>query len=328
MWDLDNSTDYGALWNWVRDKDGTHCWLVAVRGTFDILPSGELVVANEQPPPPREPQFRGDPATSSLVLDSDLLSQKPGTDIVLDAVAYAPQGRPTKRVEVSLHVAELSKTLIVHGPRVYVPGLTGGVATSSPRSFITQPIHYESDLKNPDVRKQRMDIRNPVGKGVAANERDLYDQPAHVVEYPGEDRSARPAGFGPVASFWSPRRERAGTYDAGWQETKKPLLPDDYDPLFAFSAPEDQRLARPVLGGELVVITNMSPEGVLRFRLPDISLIFRTHFGSRRIVHAGSLTTVLITPHTRRLSMIWQSALPVPALETDYLDFTFIAEEA
>jgi hypothetical protein len=198
---------------------------------------------------------------------------------------------------------------------------------------VTQPIHYEwafggSDLKSPDVRKQRMDIRNPVGKGVAVDARDLYDQAAHVVEYPSGISTAGPAGFGPIASFWSPRRDLAGTYAARWEETKKPLLPEDYDPAFALSAPEDQRLSHPIRGGELVVITNMSPEGVLRFRLPDISLIFRTHFGSRRVVHEGSLTTVLITPHARKLSMIWQSALRVPALETDYLDFTFIAEEA
>jgi len=332
MWDLDNSTDYAAEWNWIRDKQGVHSWLVAVRGTFDIMPNGELVVAKEQPAPPREPQFRGDPATTSLVLDSDLLAQKPGTDIILDAVAYAPEGRPTHRVEVSLHAGPLSKTLIVRGPRVYVPGVAGGVAISASVPFFTQPIHYEwafggSDLKNPDVRRQRLDVRNPVGKGVVIDERDLLDQPAHVVEYPGGATTVGPAGFGPIASFWSPRRERAGTYGARWEQTKKPLLPDDYDPAFAFSAPDDQRLAHPLRGGELFVITNMTPEGVMRFRLPELSLFFRTHFAGGSVVHEGSLTTVFITPHTRKLSLIWQTVLPVPALETDYLDFTFIAED-
>ncbi|GAC1468449.1 MAG: DUF2169 domain-containing protein [Gemmatimonadaceae bacterium] len=332
MWDLDNSTDYSAVSGWTRDRDGVHQWLVAVRATFDIMPDGDLVTSPQQPDPPREPQFRGDPATSSLVLDSDLLAVTPATDIVLDAVAYAPKGRPANRVEVSLQVARVSKTLIVHGPRVYVRGVTGKLVTSGSLPFVTHPIHYEwayggSDLRNPDARKQRMDRRNPVGKGVTADERDLYEQPAHVVEYAGS-HGTNPAGFSPIASFWSPRSERAGTYGSRWEQTRKPLLPDDYDPLFASSAPEDQRVFGP-LTGEVVFLSNMTPEGALQFRLPEMAIALRTHFDHRPpVVHQASLATVFITPHEYKVSMIWQGALPVATLEMDYLDYTFIAEEA
>lgn len=331
MWELDNSTAYAAERNWIRDKEGVHSWLVAVRATFDIMPTGQLAVAEEQPAPLLEPQYRGDPATTSLVLDTDLLAEKPGTDIVLDAWAYAPGGRPAETVEVSLHVSGLSKTLIVYGPRVYRRGPLG-LTTSSSRPFTTQPIHYEwafggSDLKNPDVRQRRMDDRNPVGKGVSIDERDLYDQPAHVIEYPPREARGRPAGFGPIASFWSPRRERAGTYDTRWELSKKPLLPDDYDPAFALSAPDDQRAPQPLQGGESVLIRNMTQEGILRFDLPKISLSFQTVFPFRSVEHRGSLTTVFVSPHAKKLSMVWQSVLRVPALDTDYLDFTLIAEE-
>lgn len=332
MWELDNSTDYSAARNWIRDRGGVHSWLVAVKATFDILPTGQLAAADEQPAPLLEPQYRGDPATTSLWLDADLLAEKPGTDIILDACAYAPKGRPTDAVRVSLQVSELSKTLLVYGPRVYRRGLLG-LTTSSPRPFTSQPIHYEwafggSDLTNSKVQKRRIDDRNPVGKGVAVNSSDLYDQPAHVIEYPrGKAARRGPAGFGPIASFWSPRCTRAGTYDTLWERSRKPLLPEDYDPAFALSAPDDQRLSRPLRGGESVLITNMTPEGMLRFDLPKISFTFRTVFPFRSVAHRGSLTTVFIAPHARKLSMVWQSVLRVPALETDYLDFTLITEE-
>jgi hypothetical protein len=331
MWELDNSTGYAAERNWIRDKAGVHNWLVAVRATFDILPKGQLILSDEQPPPLLEPQYRGDPHKTSLLLDSDLLAEKPGTDIILDACAYSPRGRPASAVKVSLRVAGLSKSLIVYGTRVYKRGVWG-VTTSSQQMFTIQPIQYEwafggSDLKNPDMRKCRIDERNPVGKGVALDTSELYGRPAHYVEYPGRSASkSGPAGFGPISNFWSPRRQRAGTYDANWEKNKKPLLPDDYDPSFALSAPDDQRLTQPLRGGVPFLLTNMTPEGILRFELPDIALRFKTYFRFREEEHRASLSTVFITPHAGKLSLVWQSALKVPALDTDYLDFTLITE--
>jgi hypothetical protein len=76
MWVLDNRTAYAAERNWTRDKEGTHLWLVAVKATFDIGPSGRVTLADQQLPPALAPEFRGDPTTSSLLVDSDLLHYK------------------------------------------------------------------------------------------------------------------------------------------------------------------------------------------------------------------------------------------------------------
>lgn len=333
MWTLDNLTPYAAERNWARDREGRHQWVVAVRATFDIGADGTLSIADEQPGPPLAPEYHGDPASTSLRLDSDLLAQKPGTDIVLDACAHAPGGRPASAVEVSMHVADVSKRLVVHGPRFYRHGSLGTSITSA-EPFVTQPIRYEaafggSDLKDDDLRRRRIDERNPLGRGVAVDARSLHDQPAHTIEYPGGDAAKKgPAGFGPILAFWSPRRQRAGTFDRHWEETKKPLLPDDYDPAFALSAPDDQRPGKPLQGGEPVLITNMSPSGALRFELPRITLALETSFGLRSTPHAALLTTVFIVPGAAKLSMIWQSALSVPVRDADYLDFTTITEGA
>ena len=85
MWALDNRTAYAAERNWIRDKNGVHHWLVAVKATFDVALDGRLKLADEQPPPLLEPEYRGEPGSSSLRLDSDLLAVKPGTTVAVFA---------------------------------------------------------------------------------------------------------------------------------------------------------------------------------------------------------------------------------------------------
>jgi hypothetical protein len=333
MWALLNKTAYAAGRNWIRDKTGAHHWLVAVKGTFDIAPTGKLTLADEQPPPVLAPEHRGDAASTSLRLDSDLLAVKPATDVLLDACAHAPNGQPAPTVPVFLRVGDVEKTLLVHGTRVYYQGALG-VTTSKPLPFTTRPIHYEwafggTDTTDPDSRKHRIDARNPIGKGFAVDAGRLEQQVAHAIEYPnGDPKKAGPAGFGPIAGFWSPRLERAGTYDARWERSKKPFLPDDYDDRCALSSPDDQRPSARLRGGETVAIVNMTAAGTLRFELPKISLAFRTRFGGRWEEHPAALSTVLIGTESAQLSLVWQSALRVPAPDTDYLDATEIVERA
>lgn len=332
MWAIKNKTAYATERSWTRDKQGMHHWLVVVQATFNIAPGGRLALVDDQPPPLQEPEYHGDPAKSSLRLDADLLSPKPGTDVVLDASAYAPAGRPARQVDVSLRIGELEKTLLVFGPRVYRGGLLG-LKVSAPQPFAVQPIRYEwavggADTSHPDPRRHTIDMRNPVGKGAANAARTLDGQPAHAIEYPGTNPfHAGPAGFGPIASFWSPRREQAGTYDQQWEQLRRPLLPDDYDEHFALSAPADQRLTQPLRGGELVQLRNLTAEGELCFQLPRIFLAFRTYFGDRSVEHRATLTTVFIATEERKLKLIWQSALRVPMRDADYLDTTLIWEK-
>ena len=332
MWALDNQTKYAAERNWVRDGRGAHLWLVAVRATFDVGIDGRLSLADEQPAPLLEPEHYGDPATTSLRFDSDLLARKPGTDVVLDANAHAPRGRAARSVVVSLRIGAVRKSLVVYGPRRYRRSVFG-LTTSSSKPFTEQPIHYEhafggADLTSRNPRKQRIDARNPIGLGFTLKRRRLVGTPAHTIEYPkGKPARSGPAGFGPIASSWSPRRELAGTYDARWERAKKPLLPDDYDERFALCAPADQRPARPLRGGEPVELVNLTPEGSLRFELPKIYLSFSSHFGRRAVPHQALLSCVAIVPDQRKLSLVWQSSLPVAKGDVDYLDETTISEK-
>jgi hypothetical protein len=334
VWVVDNRTPYAAERSWLRDKAGAHHWLVAVQATFDVASSGALTLADEQQPPPLEPAYRGAPASSSLVRDSDLLAIKPSTDVIVDAAAHAPKGRPAPTVNVSLRIDDMEKTLLVHGTRVYYQGVVG-LTASAPRPFLTAPIRYEdafggADTRHPEPHRHRIDARNPVGRGFAVDPKTLVDTQAHAVEYPrGNPAKVGPAGFGAIASFWSPRLERAGTYDGAWERSKKPLLPEDYDETFALSAPDDQRPAKPLRGGETVTLLNMTPAGALRFQLPRIHLAFATRISGRIEHHrAPTVATVFIAPERMKLQLVWQSTLRVNHRELDYLDDTVVSEKA
>jgi len=329
MWQVLNYTPYGAGKSWIRDKTGQSHWLVAIKATFDILEGGRLRRSEEQPPPLLAPEFWGDPATTSLREDWEVTPPKLSTDVLVVGSAYAPGGRPAPSVLVSLRFADVFKTLVVHGPRVYGDGLSAGEG----EPFVSAPIRYESafggsDLSSPDPRQHRFDPRNPVGRGVGGPEGQRLTGLAHTIEYPDGIASRRgPAGFGPIASFWSPRRERGGTYDEAWEKRKKPLLPDDHDERSWLCAPDDQWPSSPLRGGEIIQLQNLTPGGLLQVELPKLYFAFSTKFGSRVEQHRARLGTVTLAPDVGKLSMVWQTALAVRATEADYLDETRVLEK-
>lgn len=331
MWALTNRTRYAAERNWTRNTEGVHEWLVAVRATLDIAPDGSLRLTEKQLPPVLAPEYFEEPGKSSLRYESDLLGAKPGTEIVVVANAHAPGGRAATTVPVSLRAGRLSKELLVHGERVYYQGAVG-LTVTAPRPFTTRAIRYEVafggvDLSDRDPRKHRIDERNPIGRGFTMSAGRLVETPAHAVEYArGNPATVGPAGFGAIDPSWMPRRALAGTYDAQWENTKKPLLPDDYNPAFAMGAPHDQIVTEPLVAGERVELRNMTPDGLLWFAVPAVSLKLTSRFGSRRVEHAARLTTVLVEAEERRASLVWQSALRVAPADVEYLDETVIVE--
>lgn len=326
MWHLDNRTPYAADYTWGRDKEGVHEWIVAVKATYHIQPDGALILAEEQLPPLLAPEYHGEPGASSLRYDADLISPKPATDIVLVGSAHAPGGRPSTEFWVALRIGRQSKQLRVVGDRFWRQGIFGLTATS-PRPVAQVPLVYERayggfDQSDPDPTRQRMDARNPVGCGLVVEEgRPLPNfEPAD-----GNLEKAGPAGFGPLDSFWSPRRELGGTYDERWQAGRYPLLPSDWDPRTLQCAPLDQQVNRP-LRGEVIELTNLTPSGYLRFSLPALSLRLRTRLDGHTHEHRGELATVVLEPDVPRVSLVYQSTLKVRN-NGDYLDETIITEK-
>lgn len=331
MWAVVNRTPYKVESTWGRDKEGVHEWIVAVKGTFDVKPDGSLKLADEQLDPLLLPEYNGEDGVSSLRYDADLVASKPTTDVVLNGTAYAPKGRPSTNFLISARVDRIRKVIRVVGNRWWKQGLFGS-KPSAVEPITELPIIYERayggyDQTDPDPKKQRMDPRNPVGCGVVAKSHHRLGQPLPNFEHPkGSLEKAGPAGFGAIDSFWLPRRNFCGTYNKIWEQCRRPLLPEDWDPRSLLCSPTDQRPNTYLNGGERVELVNLTPSGVLLFTLPKVYLTFTTRFGRRTEEHGGRLATVIIEPDHPRVIMVWLSSLSCRT-DVDYLDETIVREE-
>ena len=310
MWQVENLTPFAAAGNWIRDRDGAEVWLVAVRCTFRILPDSTTEPSEEQPSPIMAPTYRGDPAASSMIYDTDFCLTKPTTDVLLNGHAYAPGGVPTRRVDVTMRLPGISKTLRIEGDREYQRDVFG-VSTGSAQPFIKMPIIYERTYggKEPDrpvnVNRPQFDVRNPIGTGFAPS----LGAVAPNIRNPA--LSAKdPSGFGPIPPHWQARVKYAGTYDTKWEKERLPLYPDDLDDRFFLCSPADQRPKSFLRGGEIVDLVNLTPEGQLAFMLPRVAFRFETEFrGKPSVAHRANLHTVIIEPDVPQLVMVWHTAL-------------------
>jgi hypothetical protein len=315
MWQVDNRTPFAAERGWVRDRNGAEVWLLAVKCTFDIRPDGSTEVSPEQPPVLRVPEYHGEPGQSSLRYEADLVLSKTTTDIIVNGHAYAPGRQSVEQMEAGFRVGPVQKIVRISGDRVW-----GAAGPSAPRPFTKMPLVYERAFGGVDARSDRpdrdWDWRNPLGTGFAVSREHLGGVALPNIEYPNDVVAAwndrpQPAGLGPIGSHWQPRAGFAGTYDERWMQTRRPLLPEDFDERFFQCAPQDQQAPGFLRGGEPVVLYRLTPERDLRFALPTIYLGFDTHFfdGSRVIHRARRLHTVILEPDVPRVSLVWHTAL-------------------
>jgi hypothetical protein len=318
VWSLINDTPYLAERAFCRDRDGAEVWLVVVKATFAITAGGETILADEQVPIVKAPEYWGKAGQSSLRYDSDLVPTKEATDVLLHGRACAPPGRRVTEVDVDLRIGPVAKRLRVFGRRFWT-AVGPDLLLSRPAELESLPLMYEVAFGGIDVKaapgERRGEVRNPIGVGFAAAPETLKDTVAIAVEYPDslvkspEDRPP-PAGFGPIPREWSPRTELAGTYDEAWEESRRPLVPLDFQDRFYQCAPEDQQVRPYLRGGEPVQVTNTTAQGQLSFTLPRVSLGFETKIGGGVVHHHATLHTVVIESDVPRAILVWQTALP------------------
>jgi hypothetical protein len=314
IWNLSNDTPYVAFVTLAADRDGRDLWLVVVKATFDIHPDGSLSRAAEQVPVTLAPIHAGEPARSSLLLESDIDYAKPGVDVVVQGTVRTPRGEPAREVVVGLEVNGRRKLLRALGDRMWEPS-AGGVVASPPALFVAFPLVYERAFGGYDPEATGdHDERNPAGCGYARNLRSLLGQPAPNLEYPDEPVDAwrartRPAGLGPVARSWRPRRDLAGTYDRRWEDERMPLLPLDFDERFFLCAPSDQQFES-LPGRAVVRLVGMTDDAPLAFKLPYLALGLNTRMGEEVIARRPALRTVLLLPDRRQVVLVYHDAMP------------------
>lgn len=309
------------------DRHGREVLAVIAKMTWSVSPIGNVTIARPIAPVRLFDIPRGEGLYSSLRYASDAVCEKPGTEVLLIGTAHPPHPEATKQT-VSLRVetgrATLQKSLVVHGPRVWVPGLLG-LAPGPSGKMAKTPLIYEwayggVDATNPDAITA--DYRNLSGTGYLERKSGLAGKPAPVIEdprFPLSSRSPAPAGFGPVPAHWLPRAARAGTHDDVWKRERAPLCPLDFDPRHNLCAPDDQWLSEPLLGDEPIEVTGATKEQAWRFRLPRYSPVFHSTVQGRTFEHETHLDTVMIDADERTVELVWRIQVVLPR-KTEHLE--------
>ena len=319
MLQLKNATPYEASINLFADPEGIDTLYVVVKGTYHL--AGAPKLAEEQVPVVAADEYRDDPASSSLIHVSELHLAKPSTDVVLVGQAWAPRSRAVEQLDVTVAVAERSKTVRVFGDRKWNGGILG-VSISAPVPFESMPLVYErafggTHKTDPDSETALAEERNPIGVGFRGKRKPKemvgeplpnLEDPERLIKKPGDP--VTPAGFGFIAPSWLPRRTYAGTYDEAWQKKRAPILPEDFDPRFFNAAHPDLTFDRFLEGGEQVQVENVNPRGPLKFRLPRCGADLEVLMDGEAQHPELNLETVLIEPDDERLCLTWRAALP------------------
>ncbi|MEW9306320.1 DUF2169 family type VI secretion system accessory protein [Labrys neptuniae] len=290
------------------DNTGKEFGVVIVKGTYEFAPSGRLLLAEEQAALVFTDLCHGAVNVTSLRHPSDLVPNKPSTDIIVNAVARASGGEPKPswicglRIEAQDGATVVEKNLRVTGPRQWVPRWRRqlsdreiqewrkhrrwfeGWQLSEPEPISYLPLHYEYAYGGPKPVGQDengepiLDFSpyNPLGRGALDEEwSDLtISHPAPQVEAVNDPVSAAytshaPQSLGPIPPAWEPRLPLGGTYDDDWDKNVWPNWPADYQFAYNNSAHPDLICGSYLRGDERVTLTNLiTDEPTTVFDLP------------------------------------------------------------
>ncbi len=336
---IDNQTPLVLEPVYLEDEDGRPTLTTVVKATFDVLPRGRLVLADQQRPLDAAGTFWGPPEASSHRFEPEVAPIKVATDVAVVGHAHAP--RPgTTSMDVGVRVGPVSKGLRVIGDRMwYRVGL--GHALTPPRPFERIPVQYERafggwDRSSPDPTQHACERRNTVGRGFHATHRDPdttdlapnIEDPAALIE--GFRDHPAPAGFGFTLPGWLPRASLAGTFDAQWEATRKPRLPADFDRRFYNGAAAGLVAPGLLRGDEPVSVLGMRPEGGVAFSLPGIAPpAVRVSIVRRPDERpALALDTVILDMDQMQLILLWRARMRLPEGPADVRSMELVSEPA
>src|SRR5687768_10055564 len=114
-----NATPFSAERGFYRDRRGAELWMGVLRASFDVGADGRVKRAERQTVPRRAAAWMGEPGLSSLLDDSDFQARG-GTDLFISGHAHAPGGKSAQSVDIGWRLGSLSKTVRVHGERIWV----------------------------------------------------------------------------------------------------------------------------------------------------------------------------------------------------------------
>lgn len=320
--DFVNETKVESGWTLGFEPDGRELLVVAIKATFQIPKNGEEPeLAQEQVPLTEADEFTGEPGFSATLYETDYAHRKPFCDVLLNGSAYAPDGRPKNSVRVALRVGSMNKSFNVVGDRMW-DRLILYTKPTPHRPFVRIPITYDRAYGGADKHPDKIDkiktyTKNPIGVGYYpySNGKHLIGKPLPNTEEIGKPIKSKngnylPMSFGPIGRNFKSRIPFVGTYNQEWLDYVAPFWPDDFDYRYFQATSPDQQIPYPK-GGEMVILQNLTPEGLTKFQIPRLSMpVIFVQYRGKDIIKEAVLDTILIEPDHKRFMLTWRVPLP------------------
>ena len=321
--ELTNLAGGTAVWTLGAEPSGRESVVVVLKRVLAIPGPDETAAFTEEAPEPvYADEFAGEPGLSAPLREYDFAAFKPRCDILVEGPALAAGGDPVPEMTAGVKIGEVRKTFSVIGPRRWINGV-GGLRPSAPEPFVSAEVTYGeafggTDISGGDPKSHVACRANPVGRGFApktpAKELEglalpSTEEPGRSIKSPGD--RLKPMALSPVGRSWPPRVDYAGTYDQAWLDEVFPFLPGDFDERYYQAAPEDQQTAY-LQGGEEAAVLGFSRDGLLRFRLPDLStpIVFYRK-GDGALEAEMRADTIVFQPGRRRVEITWRARVPL-----------------
>ncbi|HTN82887.1 MAG TPA: DUF2169 domain-containing protein, partial [Sorangium sp.] len=238
----------------------------------------------------------------------------PGAGVLVRGHAAAPAGTTATGLSVRVALFREDRWLLDKVLHVYGDWTR---EAPSPRPFSLMPLVYERAYGGPHIDA------NPVGVGGVGGVSSGMALP-NIVD-PADP--LRPAGLGPIARHWAPRRgllarDRALDHpvpelDGSFDFLPVPELDGSFDFRYFHAAPADQQI-EPLRGDEWIFLQGLHPRCPwLRSRLPSaraLARLYRTGAGSDEGGQPIELVADTLTIDADRLlcSVIWRGNVALP----------------
>lgn len=311
--ELNNYTPFASIsWENVDANNNWYATLIS-RVKLDITASStdrnlELKLSKDQGELFSKDTYYGEVGESSVQYESDYITYKPNTDVILNANAISPKNKKRSAWDCGIRIFDNNQKLLkeyglkVKGEKelhraglVWVPGF---------RKRSTQvPIRYERSaggtikkvFENKEDKHIKCNYYNPVGCGM----KKVRDPKSVVyvpqIKYLYKKIGKVPAGFGFINRAWKSRLKYAGTYDQKWIETQHPLPPHDFDPYYNQAAhPELIMKGYLKEGTKIELINLLEGREKYSFTLPSFDLVSRLRLHTGDIYQKMNLDTLII----------------------------------
>ncbi|MCU7921599.1 MAG: DUF2169 domain-containing protein [Candidatus Thiodiazotropha sp. (ex Dulcina madagascariensis)] len=327
--ELLNATPMQAGYTIGMQPHGRELLVIVVKGTFLIPERGKQpVLAERQKQLVESDTFTGGPGYSAPLHEFDYAPFKRHCDVLLNGSAYAPNAKPTTRVEVTLRLGPIFKSFTVTGDRYWEAGSLA-IRPGYAGLFERMPVSYDHafggiDNFHKNETKHSVLMTNPIGKGFHLQ---LSRELVNGAPMPNTEELKRPVtmpytnyqpmALGPLGRGWDPRRKLAGTYDQDWIDNTFPFLPADFNDAYYQAAPIDQQMPHPQ-GRERVFLQNLTAKGETSFTLPEIEvpIVFFYSKGENN-KRKAVIDTIVLEPDEGLFTMTWRASIP---LNTNFLE--------